>query len=247
VSTWGAVAALSAGAVVWLLLPGAGLHRLAAKITVQLPPWVTPAPQAMNIKTRAVAGGAIGLTVLLLLWDLWPVVIPLGIFAGGAAVVFLGKLEPAQTRHLREQTLDVLPEALDLLGACIRAGQPLRIAVSTVANVLGAPLEDQLRRVLHGISVGMSDEQAWLVLADDPVMGAVARDIARSAVWGTTMVDVLSQHSRQCRQQRSRQRLKAVKKVGVSSVVPLGVCYLPAFILLGVVPVIAAGVSGVFS
>jgi len=111
---------------------------------------------------------------------------------------------------------------------------------------MGSPISEILDCVTHAISVGMSDEEAWRVLQDHPAIGFVARDIARSAEWGTTVTDILAQHSADLRRQVAQERLAAAKSVGVKGVLPLGVCYLPAFVLLGVVPVIAVGVSGLF-
>jgi pilus assembly protein TadC len=192
-------------------------------------------------------GAGAGVGVAIVLWDLFPVIIPLAVGVVPAVWIALGKLEPSSARHRREVTLNVLPEALDLMGACLRAGQPLRTASITVGQAMGPPMGVLFNSVNHAISVGMSDEQAWKVLGDDPVIGEVARDIARCASWGTTTVEVLAHHSRALRRAAAQCRINRAKQVGVKSVLPLGLCYLPAFLLLGVVPVIAAGVAGFLS
>jgi pilus assembly protein TadC len=143
-------------------------------------------------------------------------------------------------------TLYDLPQSLDLVYACVRAGQPLRHAIETVAEAMGPPISNLFGSVTNAISVGMSDAQAWQVLFDDPVAGLVARDFSRSATWGTSVTDILTQHSAGLRRQVRTQRLAGAKAIGVKSVLPLGICYLPAFMLIGVVPVIASGVIFLF-
>jgi pilus assembly protein TadC len=179
-------------------------------------------------------------------WGLVPVAALAGPVAGAALWVGLGRAETAAIRRRRVETLHALPEALDLMEACVRAGGPLRNAVDTVARALGPPIAPLFGTVANALSVGLTDGEAWLVLGDDPVAGPVARDLARSTAWGTTITDVLSAHAVDVRRQGTAERLAAAKAVGVKSVLPLGVCYLPAFILLGVVPFVASGLSGVF-
>ena len=81
--------------------------------------------------------------------------------------------------------------------------------------------------------------QAWSELADDEVWGPVARDVARSARSGTSLVEVLYVHADEARLARREVTLQRARTAGVRSVVPLMACFLPAFILVGVVPIIA--------
>jgi pilus assembly protein TadC len=200
----------------------------------------------MESKKRWMVGIAAGIGVVIYCWDFSPAVVFLGPLVACGAWVFLGRMEPAGVRKSRQETLYALPQALDLIQACLKTGQPLRTATQTVSQAMGPPVSGLLGSVTSAISVGMSDDQAWQVLTEDPTIGVVARDIARSTTWGTAITDVLAQHSADLRRFGSQDRLKAAKQVGVKSVMPLGICYLPAFALMGVVPVIAAGVSGLF-
>jgi pilus assembly protein TadC len=214
---------------------------------VPIPQWAQSRPDAMSPKKRAMASVAAALGAAMVLGNLTPITLGISLLVAGVAWVALGRFEPAGARRTREEKLRELPEALDLLNVCLRAGQPLRIATVTVSSAMGAPISSLLDSVSHGISVGMSDERAWGALSSDPVLGVVAGDIARSATWGTSITDVLSQHSRDLRRAGIQKQVKAAKSAGVKSVLPLGLCYLPAFVLLGVVPVIAAGVTGILS
>jgi len=241
------IAVVCMGFAVWVWLPPDAMLRLRPGVSLNLPNWAKPAPTAMESRKRWWIGAGIAAVVVVYGWGMtaWVVllapVITVGVWIG------LGRLEPAKARNNRTQLLMCLPQALDLVGACVRAGQPLRNAVQTVSSSMGPPVSDLFDSVTNAVSVGMSDGEAWQVLRSHPVVGFLARDLSRSAAWGTSVVEVLSQNSTDLRRQGTTRRLAAAKAVGVKSVLPLGLCYLPAFIVLGVVPVIAAGLSGFFS
>ena len=240
---WLAVA--SGGLAMWMVVPPDGLARLRPAPVLRLPKWAEPLPEAMSSKKRWWTAGLVAAMVVMFGWSSTGWVVALGPLLLVGGWVGLGKLEPAGARRRRLETLYALPQGLDLVEACVRAGQPLRNAITIVADAMGPPVADLYQAVTNAISVGMSDAQAWQVLKDDPVIGFVARDLARSAAWGTTVTDVLAQHSKDLRRQVRVERLAAAKAVGVKSVLPLGMCYLPAFVLIGVVPAVAAGLANV--
>lgn len=54
-------------------------------------------------------------------------------------------------------------------------------------------------------------------------------------------------HAEDARQESRDQALKQARTVGVRSVIPLMACFLPAFVLIGVVPIIAGLIQGFFA
>lgn len=244
-ATW--VAVMCAGFAVWVWLPPDAMVRLRPGVSVSLPGWAKPLPQGLDSKKRGWIGAGVALAVVVFGWSATRWVVALAPIIAVGVWIGLGRLEPAGVRNDRVKALLCLPQALDLVSTCVRAGQPLRNAVATVSEVMGSPVEDLFKPVMNAISVGMSDADAWKVLRTDPVVGFLARDLSRSAAWGTSVIDVLAQHSTDLRRQGMTQRLAIAKAVGVKSVLPLGLCYLPAFVLLGVVPVVAGGLAGFFS
>jgi len=241
------VAAVCAGFTVWLWLPPDAMLRLRPGVQMSLPGWAKPLPGAMESKKRWWIGAGIALVLVVYGWSMTRWVVLLAPVIAVGAWIGLGRLEPGGVKRKRVKALLCLPQALDLMAACVGAGQPLRNAVETVCEAMGSPVADLFEPVTNAVSVGMSDAEAWQVLKGDPVVGFLARDLSRSTAWGTSVTEVLAQHSTDLRRQGMTQRLAAAKAVGVKSVLPLGLCYLPAFILLGVVPVIAAGLAGFFS
>ncbi|NLI86296.1 MAG: type II secretion protein F [Propionibacterium sp.] len=166
-----------------------------------------------------------------------------GLAGAGAiplAIAGLRWLEAASQRRKAQQLAAQLPGCLELFAAALDAGVPLRAAVRHVAALAPEPSAGLLRAVLGHLDLGRSDAQAWAWLRDDTVWGAVARDLARCAESGAAVAEVLEVHAAEARALRRARREMAARTVGVRSVLPLVCCFLPAFILVGVVPIIAA-------
>ena len=206
--------------------------------------WLQGRPNAPSIPRRvtvgvgaAVAVGAAlqaaGGALTVLAWGLAPVVVT-------ACVVVLGRLEPLGTRRRREQLRADLPHALELLSACLAAGMPLRAAASAVAACFEGPVADDLHQVLTLVNLGTSDVEAWASLRSSPDWGPTVVDLTRSVESGTMMVEVLVHHAREARNVRRATIEVKAKAVGVRSVLPLMVCFLPAFLLVGVIPTVAS-------
>jgi len=106
----------------------------------------------------------------------------------------------------------------------------------------GPRLTRSLRRVRHAaaqrdVSCGIGRGRP--AGRGDEVLGSVARDLARAADAGTATGALLARHAEAARSAAHAAALARAKAVGVQTIIPVSVCYLPAFFLLGVVPVIA--------
>jgi len=157
-------------------------------------------------------------------------------------IVLPGLLEPSSMRRRRQQLVMDSPQALELLSACLAAGMPLRSATAAVVASFEGPVAEDLGAVLNLINLGVSDVEAWRTLRSHPQLGQAAVDLARSVESGTMMVQALGHHAREARTRQRASMEVAAKAVGVRSVLPLMVCFLPAFMLLGVVPTVASAI-----
>ncbi|MBG0814020.1 type II secretion system F family protein [Planomonospora sp. ID82291] len=164
--------------------------------------------------------------------------------ASGAAVLLtLRRREgPAQRRERDRITAD-LPLAADLMVACLRAGQPITGALDVTVQAVGGPLGGRLARVSGQLRLGAAPEQAWLVLADDHALAPLARTMSRAALSGAPVADALTRAADDSRHAARAASAAAARRVGIQVVAPLGLCFLPAFVLLGIVPVVA-GLAG---
>lgn len=228
------LAALAAAVAAWLILPpsSSALSRL------------RPARQAagrrggpepmLGLASRMLAGIGTGAMALLVLPGAAGILVA-GV-AGPATAALLGRL-PRRT-DVRILTIE-LPEALEFLAVCLDAGQPVGHAVTAVAKVSPEATRSLLEGVAAQVALGRAGPSAWEDLRGHRVWGRVAADIARAERSGTGLADVLRMHAEDGRRDAGDLAVKEARKVGVRSVVPLMACFLPAFILVGVVPIVA--------
>ncbi|WP_446217958.1 type II secretion system F family protein [Micromonospora sp. IBHARD004] len=163
-----------------------------------------------------------------------------GVLVGLAADRLLRRIEPraARDRRLRE-TAD-LPLAADLLAAALRAGAPLDRSVLAVAEALGGPMADRLGRVGRTLLLGGEPAEAWSQLLPVPGAESLVAAALRSSNSGAALAGALTRLADDLRSDRSTAAEAAARRAGVLIVLPLGLCFLPAFILAGLVPVIVA-------
>jgi len=139
---------------------------------------------------------------------------------------------------------------LDLLAAVLRSGAPTGQAIETVAAAVREHGGDQLRTAVEPLSVvgrllrlGTDPQQAWTVLERLPELAVVAAAGRRCANSGARLAGALVDTGEQLRAQHVQVALAKAQRAGVWALLPLGLCFLPAFICLGVVPVVL-GVAG---
>lgn len=249
-SGWAAAVAAGAGVALWVRRPGRLSEVTPARHdrspTHPYQRLLQPRDDAAPFLRRLLVASAGALAVSAALLSaggravlLIPVLAPLLALTGA---VVLGRLEPGRNRRRQQRLVLDLPQAFELLSACLAAGMPLRTATAAVATAFDGPVAEDLGRVLTLVDLGTPDVEAWRVLAGDPAWAGAAVDLARSVEAGTMMVEVLVHHATQARSRRRAELEVRAKAVGVRSVLPLMTCFLPAFMLLGVVPTVASAV-----
>lgn len=187
------------------------------------------------------AGGAAGLAVLLLVGG--PVGLVAAAVAASAAAVVVGRMEPPSARRRREALEDGLPLAVDLLASCLAAGQAPGAAVEEVAGAVDGPLREELRAVASRLRLGSDPVTVWQEVAAHPQLGPWGRCVLRAVDSGASVADAMAGLADDLRG-AARARVEArARAVGVHAALPLGVCLLPAFVLLGVVPLVAGSLS----
>jgi pilus assembly protein TadC len=145
----------------------------------------------------------------------------------------------------RERDPFATASALDVLAVCLSAGMAVHAAAAATADIAPPALAAVLRRAADLLSLGADPDAAWQV-ADDGVdegSAALARLARRSASSGTALAAGVSELAVQSRQDVSHRATAAAERAGVLIAGPLGLCFLPAFVCLGIVPVVA-GLAG---
>jgi pilus assembly protein TadC len=185
--------------------------------------------------------GAVALSavVAVLLIGGWP-----GVAVGAALAVgadrYLRQLEPAWRRAERLRAEADLPFVADLLAAALRAGLPTDRAVAVVADAVDGPVAQRLARVSRSLGLGLIPAQAWLPMADLPAGARLAAAVVRSADSGSALAAAFTRLADDRRARRITDAEAASHRAGVLIVLPLGLCFLPAFVFAGIVPVIVA-------
>ncbi|MQY17956.1 type II secretion system F family protein [Nocardia macrotermitis] len=131
--------------------------------------------------------------------------------------------------------------AFDLLAACLRAGLPVAVAARAVASTAPDELGAALHRVADLLALGADQPDAWRRVAEEARsddVRALARLTARSARSGACLADAVSELAGQCRATVEDAAAARAERAGVLIGGPLGLCFLPAFVCLGIVPVV---------
>lgn len=132
-----------------------------------------------------------------------------------------------------------LPLALELLAACLSGGAPLRSAVEAVRDAVPGPCGQRLARVAAALAVGTPEEEAFRALGQDRgPAGSAARALARAAEGGIPVAGAVARVAAEARRTAAAEAERRAKRAGVQAVGPLATCFLPAFVLLGVVPTV---------
>lgn len=169
----------------------------------------------------------------------WP-----ALLGGALATVLLDRIlrriEPPAVRKRRRREAADLPLAADLLASAMRAGAPVDRSVLAVAEALDGPLGERLARVGRLLRLGADPKEAWESLAPVPGAERLTAAALRSASSGAALAGALTRLADDLRADRATAAEATARRAGVLIVLPLGLCFLPAFILAGLVPVIVA-------
>ena len=134
---------------------------------------------------------------------------------------------------------------LELIGAMLEAGAGLGRALALVAELAAPEIRGPLRPVVAALAVGADWDTAWgRSDVRTPELLAVRDALGFAARTGAPSAAILYAQAARLRRERFRTAEKQAAALGVRLVVPLGLCSLPAFICLGVVPVLLALLPG---
>lgn len=256
----GLVPALLAGGAAAVLLAPRGPHRLTRVLPAASGPAPSPSPGRLVGPYVACALGGVGLAVLLG----GPAGVVCGLLLALLGPRGLAGLEGRADRADREQVAGELPAALDLLAACLLGGAPLDGAVRAVSSALPGPTGSRFGAVAAALTVGSPPEQAWIALLDpadrarpgsgpvadrpgDELAGAVVRVMVRADAGGAPVAAQVGRLADEARGAALARGRRAAARAGVLAVGPLGLCFLPAFVLIGIVPVVAGLVGPVLA
>jgi hypothetical protein len=182
-----------------------------------------------------------------------------GAFAGGSGAVPLGLLAGVGTlalgaRRVRDRDLHALhrlmaaaPPAVDLFAAGLAAGLLPIDAARVVASAFGdhqhresgaaiTEIADRFGNVADALYGGADPETAWRFLRGDAATAAVGAASLRACRTGAPAAETVAKAASDARVAAQQAVQAQIHSVAVRATAPLALCFLPAFILVGVVP-----------
>jgi Flp pilus assembly protein TadB len=143
----------------------------------------------------------------------------------------------------REELVEDLPTGVDLLGSCLDAGAAPESALVSVSGALGGPVGEEFLVIHHRLEVGVDPAQVWRSVAAHPQLAPLGRAVGRAHETGAPIGEAVHRLAEELRDRARADVETRARSIEVKAAAPLGLCLLPAFVVLGVVPMVV----GVFS
>jgi pilus assembly protein TadC len=229
--------ALAVGAAVaigWVLTPasGRGSRRLARILSVvAAPDDITDTLGEHRLSPARLAAAAFAL-------------FGCGLFIGGLTGTVIGAVAAGAVAFLRPAAKaptaepDEVAVVVDLLAGCLDAGVELPDALDAAVRAAGPFLGDSCRAVATGLRSGAPPIEVWRRWLDDPSLAPVARMAIRAGSSGAATAADLRRTATRLRSRRRAAAQDRVRRASVWLVAPLGLCFLPAFVLVAVAPLV---------
>ncbi|MFD4181261.1 type II secretion system F family protein, partial [Rhodococcus sp. NPDC058514] len=128
-----------------------------------------------------------------------------------------------------------------------RGGRPGAGGGGAGAASAPEPLGGALASAANLLVLGAEPEIAWERAATDPETEGLARMARRSSRSGAAFADAVAELAAQRRLAIEDRATAAAERAGVLISGPLGLCFLPAFLCLGIVPVVVGLATRVLS
>jgi hypothetical protein len=109
---------------------------------------------------------------------------------------------------------------------------------------MDGPLADALLGVAAELRLGGDPASSWSRFAALPGAGALAGWMGRACTTGVPPGAAMSRLAADYRAGRARSASGRSRRAGVLATAPLGLCFLPAFLVLGVAPVLVGLAEG---
>ncbi|TCO64278.1 type II secretion system F family protein [Actinocrispum wychmicini] len=179
---------------------------------------------------------AVPVGVLVVIVSGWLAALPVSVIAWFGARRLLRR-PPPPVDPLR------LAAGWDLLAACLRAGMPVPTAIRVIADRIPGAGGTAMRATADLLMLGADPVDAWRPVADVTQTAAFARSARRTARSGTELATVAAALANDVRVSATDVSEVRAQRASVLIAGPLGLCFLPAFMCLGIAPVIA-GLAG---
>jgi tight adherence protein C len=169
-----------------------------------------------------------------------------------ATKIWQGLIEPTLKRRreeeLRQRCIDDLPEMIDILSLSLGAGLSFDVALTRYTEAFDTPLAHEFAAAQQAYRVGMCSriqafEQVAERLQEEAILRFVA-SIRQASTLGSSLTNSFETLAFEARRYRKARLEERIAKTPVKLLIPLGLCILPAVLLLLMGPVMMQVISG---
>ena len=140
-----------------------------------------------------------------------------------------------------------LAQLVDLLAAALTAGLPAADSLAAVADALGHPhpgLAPPLRTAAARLRLGATPSEAWQNVPGAAALAPIVAVLVRATDGGGSVRAALEHAASRLRSEADAAATARAERASVMVAGPLGLCFLPAFVCLGVLPVVVGLADG---
>ncbi|MGJ7909233.1 type II secretion system F family protein [Actinopolyspora sp. H202] len=184
-------------------------------------------------------GSAVGIGALVVLLGSPGPSVAVPVALGAGAVAARGyRLALARGRKPSSTPPTRVAAGCELLAAGLRAGLPPTALLHEMATEFDTPAADGLREVSRTLALGADPDTAWEAAMARSDTAELARAARRSAGSGSGLARVAEQIAARQRAAAREKAMADAERAAVRVTAPLGLCFLPSFFCLGVLPIV---------
>ncbi len=163
----------------------------------------------------------------------------LALFGGWLTVRSIALLEPAAIRRTRLRMAYLAPDFAELIALSLESGLSLVESIEVSSEVVGEPVKPLAIEATGQLRLGAPPRDAFSSWHQVPALQPIANTIGNSIETGAQSSAALRSTALRLRRSRTNQVRRQVQAVGVRAALPIGLCFLPSFILGAVFPIAA--------
>ena len=179
---------------------------------------------------------SVALTGLLLLPGLMKMI---ALVVALAMYVFIRRQGQANVSKQAAALRSQIPLVIDLTNAVLAVGAPFQKAIDIAAQAVGEPISLELADFVRAANQDL--HLAASLLAGHEHLGVIGRSLARALESGSSVRNVFERTAVEARRDMRLVAKKKARTVEIATAGPLAACFLPAFLLVAIVPTILSG------
>jgi pilus assembly protein TadC len=148
--------------------------------------------------------------------------------------------------EVRTAAIPEVLQALEIIRLGISSGMTISDALEYAQKHSPRAASQELEQALNQFRVSFPLPRGLEEIAIlNPGWRSISDALITSLHSGSPIIDQLTDIEIVLQSSIDTEKLKRIKSVAVKSVLPLGLCFLPAFILLAVIPIVAGLIGGI--